>query len=83
MGEVFQGERSASNELTLMQREVIEHTKNWDIDHTTYQIIGSPNAGMRTRRASQNECLYGCFLSQIDPKKIGPDWIVAMQEELN
>ena len=43
---------------------------------------------MRTRRATQNECLYGCFLSQIEPKNVDealldPDWIVAMQEELN
>ena len=35
----------------------------------------------------QNECLYGCFLSQNEPKKIDealldPDWIVAMEEEL-
>ena len=43
---------------------------------------------MRTRRATQNECLYGCFLSQVEPKNVDealldPDWIVAMQEELN
>jgi len=35
-----------------------------------------------------NKCLYACFLSQNEPKKIeesllDPDWIVAMQEELN
>ena len=35
-----------------------------------------------------NNCLYGCFLSQEEPKVIEEalkhsDWIVAMQEELN
>ena len=45
-------------------------------------------SGVKTRNATHNECLYGFFLSQNKPKKIDealldPDWIVAMQEELN
>ena len=63
------------------------HNRRWDRDHTAEQIIGNPNAGVRTRSATQNECLYGCFQSQNEPKKIDealldPDWIIAMQEEL-
>ena len=43
---------------------------------------------MRTRSATHNECMYSGFLSQMEPKKIeealtDPDWVVAMQEELN
>ena len=63
------------------------HIRRWDIDHTAEQIIENSSAGVRTRSATQNEFLYGCFLSQNEPKKIDealldPDWIVAMQEEL-
>ena len=51
-------------------------------------IIGDPDVGVRTRSATQNECLYSMFLSKMEPKKIeealtDPDWVVAMQEELN
>ena len=43
---------------------------------------------MQTRRATQDECLYSSFLSQEEPKRVeeallDPDWILAMQEELN
>ncbi|KAL8134390.1 hypothetical protein AgCh_009424 [Apium graveolens] len=43
---------------------------------------------VQTRRATQEECLYSSFLSKEEPKKVeeallDPDWILAMQEELN
>ena len=52
------------------------------------QIIGNPSDGVRTRRTTINNCLYGFFLSQEEPKVIEEalkhsDWIVALQEELN
>ena len=36
----------------------------------------------------QNECYFSGFLSEIEPKKVeealeDPDWVIAMQEELN
>ena len=51
-------------------------------------IIGDPEAGVQTRCASQNECYFSGFLSEIEPKKVeealeDPDWVIAMQEELN
>ena len=51
-------------------------------------IIGDLEAGVQTRRASQNECYFSGFLSEIEPKKVeealeDPDWVIAMQEELN
>ena len=46
-------------------------------------IIGDPDVGVRTRRATQNECLFSGFLSEMEPKKIeealtDPDWVIAM-----
>ena len=43
---------------------------------------------MRTRRATEHECNYSGFLSEMEPKKVeealqDPDWVIAMQEELN
>ncbi len=62
----------------------------WARDHPQSQIIGDLTAGVQTRRKSDTsgECLHSCFLSKIEPKKIeealaDPDWITAMQEELN
>ena len=51
-------------------------------------IIGNPEAGVQTRSATQNECLFHNFLSQEEPKKVedalkDSDWVTAMQEELN
>ncbi|KAL8098141.1 hypothetical protein AgCh_031060 [Apium graveolens] len=46
------------------------------------------DVGVRTRRATQNECLFSGFLSEMEPKKIeealtDPDWVISMQDELN
>ena len=73
---------------TTSKSQETSHKRKWDKDHTTDQIIGNPSAGVKTTSATHNECLYGCFLSQNKPKNIDealldPDWIVAMQEELN
>ena len=76
---VYQGESS---------RSVPQVRSVWSKDHPFELIIGDPEAGVRTRSATQNECLYYVFLSKMEPKKIeetltDPDWVVAMQEELN
>ena len=76
---VFQGESS---------RSVPPIRSVWSRDHPFELIIGDPEAGVRTRSVTQNECLYSVFLSKMEPKKIeealtDPDWVVAMQEELN
>ena len=59
-----------------------------DKDHTEDLIIGDPSSVVQKRRETQNECLYNCFLSKNEPKKAdealqGPNWIIAMHEELN
>ncbi|KAL8105616.1 hypothetical protein AgCh_029426 [Apium graveolens] len=78
----------ANNEENAENSSQHNHTRKWDRSHTSDAIIGDPNAGVRNRSATSNECLHACFLSQIEPKKIeeallDPDWISAMQEELN
>ena len=52
---IFKNANSTSKETS--------HNRRWDREHTPEQIIGDPNAGIRTRSATQYECLYGCFLS--------------------
>ena len=42
----------------------------WSRDHPWELIIGDPEAGVQTRRASQNECYFSGFLSEIEPKKV-------------
>ena len=64
------------------------HSRTWTRDHTPDLIIGNPDAGVQTRSATHNECLYHNLLSQTEPKKVedalsNPDWVAAMQEELN
>ena len=60
----------------------------WTQSHPLHQIIGDPSASVQTRSASANECLFATFLSKVEPSKVDealqdPDWIVAMQDELN
>ena len=74
-----QGESSRSN----LPRQIV-----WNKAHPFELIIGDPNVGVKTRRATQNECHYSGFLSEIEPKKTDEalsdsDWVIAMQDELN
>ena len=66
----------------------LSREKIWGRDHLWELIIGDPEAGVQIRRASQNECYFSGFLSEIEPKKVeealeDPYWVIAMQEELN
>ncbi|KAI3813846.1 hypothetical protein L1987_18581 [Smallanthus sonchifolius] len=58
-------------------------------EHPLENIIGQVHTGIQTRSKSHeaNICLFSCFLSQVEPKKIDEalkhnSWIEAMQEEL-
>ena len=69
-------------------RDQLPSARKWTKAHTPDLIIGNPDAGVRTRTATSNECLYHSFLSQNEPKKVeealqDADWVQAMQEELN
>ena len=59
-------------------------------NHPIKNVIGSLADGVQTRSQSGhvNECLYSCFISQIEPKNVAmalnePSWVDAMHEELN
>ena len=72
----------------LVQGNKLPPARKWTKDHTPELIIGNPEAGVQTRSATQNECLFHNFLSQEEPKKVedalkDSDWVTAMQEELN
>ena len=52
------------------------------------QVIGELNTGVKTRRGTQEEALFSCYVSQQEPSSIeealeDSNWITAMQEELN
>ncbi|KAJ9561321.1 hypothetical protein OSB04_006481 [Centaurea solstitialis] len=62
------------------------HITKWTRAHPQTQIIGEPTEGVKTR-ANVNYCLFACFVSTIEPKKVpealaDPFWVEAMQEEL-
>ncbi|KAJ9541278.1 hypothetical protein OSB04_027784 [Centaurea solstitialis] len=66
----------------------LPHTTKWTRAHPLHQVIGSKYAPVKTRSATQNECLFAAFLSRHEPSNVTEaldisDWVTAMQEELN
>ena len=64
-------------------RQQLPPARKWTKDHTPGLIIGVPEAGVLTRSATQNECLFHNFLSQQEPNKVedahkDSDWVAAM-----
>ena len=80
---------SKMKDVKRNHHDVICHDKTvWSRDHPWELIVGDPQAGVQTRSATRNECFFSGFLSQVEPKKteealIDPDWVIAMQDELN
>ena len=95
LGGASLGQISISNqEIPLNEQEASSSRSNlppqrkWTRSHPFELIIGDAGSGVKTRSATQNECLYSSFLSQEEPKKVedallNADWVLAMQEELN
>ena len=95
LGGASLSQRSISNqEIPLNDQEASSSRSNlplqrkWTKSHPFELIIGDAGDGVKTRSATQNECLYSSFLSQEEPKKVedallDADWVLAMQEELN
>jgi hypothetical protein len=57
-------------------------------DHPVDQILGDISKGVTTRSRLVNFCEYYSFVSSIEPFRVeeallDPDWVLAMQEELN
>ncbi|KAI3723478.1 hypothetical protein L2E82_35084 [Cichorium intybus] len=76
----------------LVSSDVLEHAIPSRIqrDHPVENVIGLLADGVQTRCQSGhvNECLYSCFISQIESKNVEmslnePSWVDAMHEELN
>lgn len=44
---------SSSSEATIQLKTAYELIRKWDRDHTADQIIENPEAGVRTKRATQ------------------------------
>ncbi|KAJ9538317.1 hypothetical protein OSB04_031050 [Centaurea solstitialis] len=66
----------------------LPHTTKWTRAHPLNQVIGNTSAPVKTRSATQNECLFASFLSNHEPSHVTEaleisDWVTAMQEELN
>ncbi|KAL8155146.1 hypothetical protein AgCh_000511 [Apium graveolens] len=66
-------------------RSQLQSARKWTKSHTPDLIIGDPKAGVRTRTATSNECLYHSFLSQTEPKKVeealqDADWEQAINK---
>ena len=75
------------NQNNLDKVNILPCEMKWTRAHPLHNAIGDANAGIKTRSASANFCLYSSFLSKIEPKKVcealeDPDWILAMQDEL-
>ncbi|KAJ3686570.1 hypothetical protein LUZ61_015734 [Rhynchospora tenuis] len=56
--------------------------------HPLSNVIGDPKEGVRTRLGLSHTIAHCAFVSQLEPKtfkeaNVDPNWIVAMQEELN
>jgi transposase InsO family protein len=57
-------------------------------DHPVDNILGDINKGVSTRSRVANFCQHYSFVSSLEPFRVeqaleDPDWVVAMQEELN
>ena len=84
----LQTEHIKATTMQKSSRTNLLRERVWSRDHPLELIIVDPEVGVQTRRASQNECYFSGFLSEIKPKKVeealeDPDWVIAMQEELN
>ncbi|KAL8119123.1 hypothetical protein AgCh_016579 [Apium graveolens] len=86
-------DEEAEVNVQQMINEEITEQENYGNGRSYHTLdFDSTNSGGRKRRstrsATANECRHACFLSQVEPKKteealMDPDWISAMQEELN
>ncbi|KAJ9544733.1 hypothetical protein OSB04_024440 [Centaurea solstitialis] len=77
---------TASPTLPLDLPEQTPHAARWTKDLPQSQIIGDPSEGVKTR-ANLNYCLFACFVSKNEPKKVSdaladPFWVEATQDEL-
>ena len=95
LGGASQSQRSFTNQEILLDdqeasssRSNLPPQRKWTKIHPLNLLLVIAREGVKTRGATQNECLYSIFLSQEEPKKVkeahqDADWVIVMQEELN
>ena len=95
LGGASQSQRSITNQdISIDDQKSSSSRSNlppqikWTKIHPFELIIGDAGDGVKTRSATQNECLYNNFFPQEEPKKVeealqDADWVLAIQEELN
>jgi hypothetical protein len=84
---IFEEEEAEGEE----EEEGVEHSRLYQTiqwDHPVDNIIGSIRRGVTTRSHLASFCQHYSFVSPKEPTKIenalkDPDWVLAMQEELN
>ena len=69
-----------------MSHPRIHQSIQWD--HPVVNILGSIQRGVTTRSRLATFCEHYSFVSSLEPLKVeealdDPDWVMAMQEELN
>ena len=83
-------DKSAGIEADNISKEHSDLPKEWRYahNHPKELIIGDPTLGIKTRSSFRENLDYIAFVSQIEPNCIeeaenDPNWMLAMQEELN
>ena len=76
---------SSLNDYTLC---ILRRRLRMSSQHPLENIINDPNKGMRIRSSLKNLCAFSACVSLIEPKNVKevlqePEWIIAMQNELN
>jgi hypothetical protein len=88
--EAPQAENDDDGEPIQPQRQVSHPRVNQSVqqDHPIDNILGSIRRGITTHSHLANFCEHYSFVSSLEPLKVDdalgdPDWVMAMQEELN
>ena len=89
-GEAPQVERDDDGEPIQPQCQVSHPRLNQSVqqDHPVDNILGSIRRGVNNHSRLANFCEHYSFVSSLEPLKVDdalgdPDWVMAMQEELN
>jgi transposase InsO family protein len=74
--------------VTNQGAETTKRKFKYSSSHSLKDIISDPTSSIQTRSKLKDLCAFNAFVSLIEPKKVDealkePDWIIAMQSELN
>ena len=74
--------------VTNQGAETSKRKFKYSSSHSLKDIISDPTSSVQTRSKLKDLCAFNAFVSLIEPKKVDealqePDWIIAMQSELN